>query len=243
MRPLHGQNLLLAWERGSSPSGVPALHRALSMLEVACPDYSHAALAELGMSTRDRLLLQAREASFGTRLNCRSDCPSCGAALEFAASTQALRIPRVPASAHAFAAYRFNVREATSEDLSAAVCELDEEAATSVLVERCVRVEDEHGQAEPPSAWSAALRRHAGESLDALHEATSIVLQFDCPACRRHDARTFDVAAFVWGEVAHHAQRLLDDVHALAWAYGWSEAAVLRMHDRRRQAYLERAGI
>ncbi|MCP3705427.1 hypothetical protein M3I54_00205 [Paraburkholderia sp. CNPSo 3274] len=243
MRPLHGQNLLFAWERGSSPAHLPALHRALSMLEVACPECSRTALAALGISARDRLLLQMREASFGTRLDCRFDCPQCGAALEFTASTEALQPPCANQSDTEFGAYRLSLREATSEDLCVAAREADGGEALRVLTERCVHVENEQGQLEPPSTWPFDLRQHAGECLETLHASAAIVLQFDCPACRRHDAQTFDAAAFVWREVVHHAQRLLDDVHALAWAYGWSEAAVLRMHQRRRQAYLDRAGL
>ncbi|MBC8730274.1 hypothetical protein [Paraburkholderia sp. UCT2] len=243
MRPLHAQNLLLAWERGSSPAHLPALHRALSMLEVACPEHSRAALAALGMSARDRLLLQMRAMSFGARLDCRFDCPQCSAALEFAASTEALQPPCANPSDTVFGAYRLSLREASSEDLCVAARETDGSEALRVLIERCVQVENEQGHLEPPSTWPVELRQHAGAYLETLHASAAIVLQFDCPACGRHDAQTFDAASFVWREVVHHAQRLLDDVHALAWAYGWSEAAVLRMHRRRRQAYLERVGL
>lgn len=243
MRPLHGQNLLLAWERGSSPARLPALHRALSMLEVACPEWSRTALAALGISARDRLLLQIRETSFGPRLDCRFDCPQCATALEFTASTETLQPPCASPSQRVFGAYRLSLREATSEDLCAAASEADGSNALRVLIERCVQIQGDNGELEPPSAWPVDVRQHAVECLETLHESAAMVLQFDCPACGRHDAQTFDAAAFVWREVVHHAQRLLDDVHALAWAYGWSEAAVLRMHQRRRQAYLERAGL
>jgi hypothetical protein len=48
------------------------------------------------------------------------------------------------------------------------------------------------------------------------------------------------VAAFVWEEIEACAARLLDDVHVLARAYGWSERAILALPEMRRAAYLER---
>jgi hypothetical protein len=250
MRPLHGQNLLRAWEQGSSPARVPALHRAISMLEFACPETSRAELAALGVSRRDHLLLQMREANFGPHVDCRFDCSRCGTALEFTTSTQALL-----ASADAGACepvsvetedgpktYRLTLREASSDDLEAALSVADANAERRLLIERCVQAEDEAGHCLLFSLWPAALVSCAGEWLEALHAATQMVLHFDCPACAQHDTEAFDAAAFVWLEVSDHAQRLLDDVHALAWAYGWSEAGILRMNARRRRAYLERAG-
>src|SRR5262249_9049057 len=204
----------------------------------------------LGVSTRDRLLLQMREASFGPHLDCRFDCSRCGTTLEFTESTQSLLVSFDEMTHESLtvetegssAAYRMTLREVSSDDLEAAASVTDPGAARQVLIERCVRAEDAAGQCQPFSRWPAALLTHAVERLEALHAATQMVLRFDCPACAQHHAEAFDVAAFVWQEVADHAQRLLDDVHALAWAYGWSEAAVLRMHARRRRAYLERVG-
>lgn len=51
----------------------------------------------------------------------------------------------------------------------------------------------------------------------------------------------FDPAAYVWAEVENSAARLLRDVHLLAAAYGWTEAAILGMSATRRAAYLQLA--
>ncbi|MBK5124386.1 hypothetical protein IQ288_31615 [Burkholderia sp. R-69980] len=252
MRQLQGQDLLLAWERGTAPSRVPALHRALAMLEAACPEYSRDALAALTVTARDRMLLQLRELSFGPRLDCCFDCLQCGETLEFSASTYALLAAgerEMQASVEAgaaqvpFAGYRLTLREASTDDVEIAASAADDAAALRMLAERCVQVEDDEGQCVAAQAWSPALLDHAIGRLEQLHDALLMVLKFDCPACGCHDAQPFDAAAFVWNEVSHRAQQLLDDVHALAWTYGWSEAAILGMHARRRQAYLERAGL
>jgi hypothetical protein len=47
------------------------------------------------------------------------------------------------------------------------------------------------------------------------------------------------VAALLWVEVEAGAIALVQDVHLLAAAYGWSEAEVLGLGPARRRAYLE----
>jgi hypothetical protein len=47
-----------------------------------------------------------------------------------------------------------------------------------------------------------------------------------------------DIGRFLWFEVRNAAQRLLREVHELAYAYGWSESAILAMSFHRRQNYL-----
>ena len=45
--------------------------------------------------------------------------------------------------------------------------------------------------------------------------------------------------ALLLREVAAAARRLMADIHELASAYGWSEAAIVSMSTARRAAYLE----
>ncbi len=52
--------------------------------------------------------------------------------------------------------------------------------------------------------------------------------------------RAFDVGGFLWEEIDVRARRLLDEVHALARSYCWSERQILELSETRRRAYLER---
>ena len=61
-----------------------------------------------------------------------------------------------------------------------------------------------------------------------------------CEACAGEWTLAFDSGAFLWEEIEARAMALLDDVHRLALAYGWSEQAILSMNESRRAAYLER---
>jgi hypothetical protein len=52
----------------------------------------------------------------------------------------------------------------------------------------------------------------------------------------------FDMPAYFWSEIQMGARRLLQEVHALASAYGWRESEILMLSAARRRAYLEMVG-
>ena len=56
------------------------------------------------------------------------------------------------------------------------------------------------------------------------------------------DRFNFDIATVLWTELAGLARSLIEEVDALASAYGWSEREILALSGRRRRAYLELAG-
>jgi hypothetical protein len=45
---------------------------------------------------------------------------------------------------------------------------------------------------------------------------------------------------FLWQDVAQAAQHLLDEVHALATAYGWREPEILALSAARRSYYIDK---
>jgi hypothetical protein len=66
-----------------------------------------------------------------------------------------------------------------------------------------------------------------------------VLVDLACPACGKTFVADLDLGSFVWAELRTHARRLLREVDTLARAYGWTEAQVLALSDRRRTAYLE----
>jgi len=97
---------------------------------------------------------------------------------------------------------------------------------------------------------------HAGRSvaLDALPAAVvdavvgqiaetdpqaDITLRLACSECGHGWDAAFDIASFLWAEIAARARQLVYEVHALARRYGWREADILAMSPARRQLYLE----
>jgi hypothetical protein len=63
----------------------------------------------------------------------------------------------------------------------------------------------------------------------------------ECPKCCNRWDEALDIAVFLWAEIDAQARRLLRDVHVLGSAYGWSEADILSLGERRRALYVEMA--
>ena len=81
-RPLQGEVLIAAWERGSE---LPAALRALPLLAAGC-GLDERQAAAMDVPRRDAALLAVRRCSFGDALHGFATCDACGERLEFALS-------------------------------------------------------------------------------------------------------------------------------------------------------------
>lgn len=75
---------------------------------------------------------------------------------------------------------------------------------------------------------------------DLIAPAPPLEIIASCEECGGQSSCALDIREFVWREVDAAAERVLDDVHVIAAAYGWSEASILAMSRSRRHAYLTR---
>ncbi|MBN9561882.1 MAG: hypothetical protein J0H14_14320 [Alphaproteobacteria bacterium] len=233
VRTLSGEALLATWERCSA--GTPS-SRALAMLCAGRPTLAHADAAALSLATRDAALLELHASKFGPDLSAFVACDACGERLEFelrtadiAATLQAADV----SDTMMLDGVMLRLRMANTIDIAEAAAASDLEAAHDVLLARCT-------EGVNPAELPDALRDAVLARLEAMHEAAEISFSLGCPACAARQAIQFDIASFLWAEIRHAARNLLDDVHELAWAYGWAESAILAMSPQRRAAYLER---
>jgi hypothetical protein len=230
-------SLLETWEAGveKRTSG-----RALVLLAGAAAEGRDAA-ALLPVGRRDASLLDLRRRLFGSRYTGISSCPSCGHEIELSfddaevrrdvgqAGTVPLRVDGVEVA----------FRLPTGEDLAAIEPASDVATGRAMLLARCIVATDRAGEAIavdrlPPPVVEAVVARMA-----ELDPQADVSFELECPACSHRWLEPFDIATFLWTEVADAARRLLADVHALASAYGWSEHHILSLTPRRRNAYLE----
>jgi hypothetical protein len=242
VRPVSGSGLLELWERCGAK---PPVERALSLIAHGFPDMARAEIEALDIRARDRLLLELRAASIGEGIEGRLQCPHCGEWLEFELDADALRdklaqdlLPRVHVSA--CGEYEIHLRPANSQDLALAARARDLAVGRRALLERLVEIRGGEGASVPVDALPAGLLTEALERLEALQSQCEMRLDFVCAACGAEHAHLFDAGAFFWQEISQSARRLIDEVHELAWAYGWPESEILAMSARRRQAYLDR---
>jgi hypothetical protein len=241
MRPLAGETLLAAWERGIARAQ-PA--RAIALLLAGCPNLGEQAAAAISVPARDLALLRLRGRTFGSTLSGFSECPSCGDRLEFALpeTTVAATLRGAADAEHTLEIERWvmQLRLANTADVAAAAALPDLDDARSMLLTRCTEITDAEGAAVSFGTLPETVQLEVLAQLQAMHEAAELTVALTCPACGAQDTVILDVSGFLWAEVRHAARLLLEDVHELAWAYGWSEAAILAMSPPRRQAYLER---
>jgi hypothetical protein len=240
VRPLSTYELLEVWELGEDQH---PLDRALILLFAACPELTWDDLAELSVGQRDALLLTLREQTSGPRLNGFAECPRCAEQLEFDAAVADLRVAEPAAGEQAREldadGLKLEFRLPDSRDLAAVLdCE-DPAAARDLLARRCVLQVSRDGATEPigelPSEVFAKLARRMAE----CDPQAEVLLDLRCPACDHRWQAPFDIATFLWAELAAQAKRLLREVYTLARAYGWREADILGMSPRRRGFYLE----
>jgi hypothetical protein len=234
---LSTHELLRAWETGQD--GHP-LDRAFVLLQTAWPEQTWEELAALCVGDRDARLLSLREQTLGPRLDGFAECPHCGEGLEFDVMVDDLRTAPGAGSDGEFVVgdLTLTFRLPDSRDLGAAAACHDAADARRVLVERCVLHASRDGVPVPANDLSAETVGVLAERMAEQDPQAEVLLALQCPACDRAWQAHFDIASFLWSEVAAWAHRLLDEVHTLARAYGWSEADILGMSVRRRQTYL-----
>lgn len=243
-------DLLLAWECGldQSPTG-----RALALLRPCLPGISADKLAALPIGARDIHLLGLRESLFGNAVAAISQCSRCGEMLDItftireilclATKKNEAEAIETDGQTHQLHAEGYDVcyRVPTSADLLAIAETAGDIEPQNVLLQRCVIELQQNGTAVPigklPDAVVAAISQEMAEA----DPHARIELGLICPECSHAWHSLFDIATFLWAEIHAWARRILQDIHTLAWAYGWRETDILAMSARRREIYLELA--
>jgi hypothetical protein len=228
---MDAHTLLMCWEQGRFRH---SLDRALLLHAAAAAAEDPDALADRTLGERNAALLRFRRQLFGDALESSIDCPACGERLEFALSADSLLTRAGTGVSHVWVD-GCRVRIPTTRDLASVALEPDETSASGKLLERLIGLD-----ASPEALRMPALANRVNRAIDEADPCLDIAIDLTCPACAHRWNASFDVAGFLWDEIEVHARRLLDEVHVLAGAYGWSETAILELSEVRRAAYLER---
>ncbi len=239
MHPLSVNELLSVWEDGYIE---PPYRRAILLLSAACPEESENQLANLSIGQRDARLLILREWTFGSKLNCITECPACGERLEFAINADDIRMSDIEkqSDSHSLTldGYDIDYRLLTTVDIEKASPCMDKKSMEAALIQRCIIRARINGEEIPvgelPHDLINTLISHMAE--DDLQANTQLSLT--CPACKHGWYALFDIVSFFWSEIQAWAARTMKEVHILASAYGWSEADILSMSPLRRRTYL-----
>lgn len=233
MPALSPARLLAIWESGVRRHPID---RALLLFALAAPQRNPDDLADAPLGERNAAIMALREACFGGQLRAWVDCPDCGERMEFELHPSMLP-PRPRRLVDEIVVGEVRFTPPTSRHLAAATRCGHPEKAAMALLRQCML--DEPEAATDPIRL-AALMEAAGAAIDAADPWAELSLDLSCPNCGQSVSASFDIAAYLWDELETHAQRLLNDVHTLACAYGWTEPDILALSDSRRAAYLDR---
>jgi hypothetical protein len=222
------KEVLELWERAV---GLDRWQRDDALLAVG-----HA--APRGLGARNVALLALRNALFDPALTLRSSCPSCATECEFevdsVALAEELRGQAVEEAATIdWAGHSVTARAPTVDDLNAISRQADEASAVRALLARCLA-----GDFDPADADDAGIEE-LGRHLERLDPGAAVSFQLRCPACEHDWSVMLDVGEALWTELQRAAERTLTEIDALARAYGWTEAEVMRLSPTRRAAYLQ----
>ncbi|HEY6206684.1 MAG TPA: hypothetical protein VIW21_11000 [Chthoniobacterales bacterium] len=240
MRALSAAELLAVWELASNQ---PPGQRVLALLAACAGDASPEDLAQLSIGQSDARLLSLRERTFGSQLAASATCPGCGEALEFAVNVADIRSS---SPAHTDAPFeierddfKVQFRLPNNIDISTLDPDADPQINRQRLLSRCVLGARRGGMEVSAGDLPVDIVRGIADRMAEADPQADVQFALSCPECRHHWAAPFDIGSFVWSELSARAVRLLNDVHMLASAYGWSEADILSMSPTRRETYLE----
>jgi hypothetical protein len=223
------------------------VQRGLALLSLARPRQGIEELANWTIGERDAGLLDFRSSLFGTGIESVAACPECSEKLEVSFQISDIRL--VDAAATKAQTLRIDshsatLRPLTSADLLAVERQPSARLRREALLARCVTVPDadpttESDSAElKPTKWSDEDQRAIADLLAGIDPQADIRISLDCSRCNHVWSSRFDINSHLWSEIDVWAQRLLAEVHALAFAYGWAERDILAMTPWRRQLYM-----
>jgi hypothetical protein len=229
--------LLDVWDAGHA---LPPVPRALALLTIARPDLSPESAAELPIGRRDAELLILREHLFGPRMVACARCAACAERFELSFMVSDIRVTPAdePTVLVQCGDYAVRVRAANSADLMAVAADGGPDVIERALVGRCTLDARRGVVAVPAHDLPDDVAVALADAMGLADPQADVQVMTVCPACGHQDEPQLDVAAFLWRELDAWAARTLDEVHALASAYGWSEREILSMSAARRRRYV-----
>ena len=242
--------VLTAWERAY---GLGPVERGLALLSLARPDDALSNLVQLTIGDRDSELLRLRQRLFGNDIHSLDVCPECSEKIEVSFCVRDICVSAGNAVTEsrddtivdrlAVNGRSLSIRPATTADLIAVEQAASPQSRRDALLRRCVSVLDEADDEAIPASvlplkLSEASVKTINDRLSEIDPQADVRIAMDCTRCNHTWSSRFDIVSFLWTEIDVWAQRLLAEVHSLAFAYGWSEHDILNMSPWRRHLYL-----
>jgi hypothetical protein len=184
--------------------------------------------SELAAAVRDRVLAWIYAQNYGDAITSSPRCASCGERYDLSFSLADLLAahpiaPLPPDGVYQTASgARFRLPTGANE---LAVVGMPADAARRELLRRCIL--GGHGD---PNVVEAAM--------EAAAPLLNMELQPICPECGAAQAIGFDMGTYLLRRLLSEKQRLPDEAHMLAMAYGWSHSEILNLTRPERRRFI-----
>ena len=111
--------------------------------------------------------------------------------------------------------------------------------ARDTLIARCILGASRNGEQITVGDLSPGMVEAITDRMRELDPQADVTLDVECPSCAHAWREPFDIVGFLWRELQTSSRRLLNEIHLLASAYGWTEEQILALSPTRRNAYVE----
>lgn len=182
----------------------------------------------LTSAARDRVLACIYTQSYGDLIRSSRLCAACGNHYDLSFKLSdllkgyAMQSPPADGIYQTAEGARFRLPTGIDE---LAVIGLPPQAARRALLKRCTVTED----ADPDRIEAA---------MEAVAPLLSTELQAICPECATAELMDFDMGTYLLRRLLNDQERLPNEVHMLAMAYGWSHDNILDLTRAERRRYM-----
>lgn len=249
VRPLNGRDeeWLAGWERSVPSAFVQSALLERCVTRVGGVQADAALIKRMLVGDRDYLLLCLRRLCLGPTFDATTECPACQSRIDLSFGADDIPVEERPQRAPSLVAdvarsdgtvahVRYHLPTGRDQEVAALASAADR---TTALIASCVEAVDD---VEDAGAATRLLDSSAAEQLEQTmeREAPQVTADMDfvCPVCGHASSRDFELVPFLLDELGAGAQRILHEVHTLAYNYHWTEAEILDMPRSRRHVYL-----
>jgi hypothetical protein len=238
MRTPTDADLLALWQGEAGPAH-PL--RASAVLAQVCDDD----VAAMRAGEADAALLRWYARTAGPELDATALCPECGQDVGVAVRVDDVLVAPGPGSGVlALDGYTVRFHAPTLGELERVATSgpADPAAAAEAVLRGCVEECRSAGTDVDPAVLPPAVRDALDAAIADADPGAELALVLECPACAHRWTDVLDPLGFVRQAVRWRVAAIVEQVHVLASAYGWSESEILALPPARRRLYLDVIG-
>jgi len=240
--PVSTAQLMQLWE---SARAAPSCQFGVVILRFAAPELSEEQLLNMSTGARDGLLLRVRLQWFGPLVQSSTPCTSCKLPIEADLDLQQFTPPltlKAPYSECSYKGKTIRVRGLRVKDeIEYATRGLSGAKATSfildkVIAKQCFDRQNVLKEIENDPAFFKQIEEH----MEIADPWATVWLNLACQECKAEHSLLFDIKDILYNDLQNWFAEIMEQIHILARAYGWSEQEILSLSSQRRLWYCRR---